>query len=105
MYHVITNILLNSIQSIEKEGQIIITTRSSLKYIEIEIKDNGCGISKENLSKVTDPFFTTKPPGEGTGLGLSLVYSVIKEHKGIFTIESEIKKGTKAIIQLPLKRD
>lgn len=103
LHQVFTNILGNSIQAIEGKGQITIKTLCDNNNIKIEISDTGCGINKENLSKITEPFFTTKPPGEGTGLGLSITYSIIKEHKGILNFKSEPLKGTKAIIKLPIK--
>ncbi|MCG8699837.1 MAG: ATP-binding protein, partial [Bacteroidales bacterium] len=71
----------------------------------IKISDNGIGIDKKDLSQITDPFFTTKPPGEGTGLGLSITYSIIKDHHGTIEFESEIKKGTTVTITLPIKYD
>lgn len=61
------------------------------------------GIEKKFLNQITDPFFTTKSAGEGTGLGLSLTYTIIKEHKGKMEFESELNEGTKVIITLPLK--
>jgi CheY-like chemotaxis protein len=64
--------------------------------------DNGPGISQENLPKIFDPFFSTKEPGEGTGLGLSLSYGIIKEHQGEILVESELGKGSTFIIKLPI---
>ena len=104
LHQVFTNILTNAIQSFKNEGEITITTFTKDKNAIIEIKDTGKGISKENLNKIVDPFFTTKEPGEGTGLGLSITYSIIKDHKGKIEFESEINKGTKSIITLPLNK-
>lgn len=73
------------------------------KSAVIEISDNGCGIEKENLRHMFEPFFTTKKPGEGTGLGLSVCYSIIKEHKGNIEAESDGKdKGATFRITLPV---
>jgi signal transduction histidine kinase/ligand-binding sensor domain-containing protein len=101
LHQVFINILSNSIQAIDKNGSISISTYKYKKTIFIEISDTGYGISKENLSKVTDPFFTTKEPGKGTGLGLSIAYSIIQDHKGTIEFQSEINSGTTVIISLP----
>ena len=63
--------------------------------------DSGSGIKKENLVKINDPFFTTKSPGAGVGLGLSITYSIIQEHKGKIKVNSKIDEGTTFIITLP----
>lgn len=103
MHQVFLNILSNSIQALENNGEIRATTKIDDNKVLIELKDNGRGIDKKSINKVTDPFFTTKPPGEGTGLGLSIALSIIKEHKGTFEFDSELDKGTKITIKLPLK--
>lgn len=96
----IVNIILNSVDAIEKNGYIYVRSSSSGKWVLIEIKDNGRGIPSSELDKVFDPFFTTKGVS-GTGLGLSFVYGVIKKHKGKIEIESEEGKGTNVKIYLP----
>lgn len=101
LHQVFINILTNAIQSIIKNGEIVIETKATDMNITISISDNGCGISEEHLSQITTPFFTTKPPGKGTGLGLSIAYTIIKEHKGDIHFESLIDKGTKVVISLP----
>lgn len=101
LHQVFTNILTNSIQSIENEGRILIRTYWREKKAIIEFIDNGCGISEENLTKICDPFFTTKSPGEGTGLGLSISYSIVQEHNGNILFKSVKGKWTKAIISFP----
>jgi signal transduction histidine kinase len=71
--------------------------------IEIHVKDNGNGIPQNIIDKIFQPFFTTKPTGEGTGLGLSLAYDIItKEHTGTIKAESEEGEGTRFIINLPI---
>lgn len=99
---VFMNLLVNAAQAIDKEGEINITTRNMDGKVEITISDTGCGIPRENLSKIFDPFFTTKEVGKGTGLGLNVAYNIIKKHKGTINVESEVGKGTRFIIQLPL---
>lgn len=71
-------------------------------YIEVEIRDCGCGIHPENLQRIFDPFFTTKEQGKGTGLGLSAVYGTIQEHHGAITVYSEMDVGTVFHLYLPL---
>jgi two-component system, NtrC family, sensor kinase len=69
--------------------------------VEIQVKDNGCGISPKNLEKIFSPFFTTKPVGKGTGLGLSVCYGIIKEMGGIMAVSSEKEINTTFTIRLP----
>lgn len=103
LHQVFNNILTNSIQAIENCGSISIFTYNIDNSLCIEIADTGYGISEENISKITDPFFTTKEPGAGTGLGLSIVYSIIQEHNGELDFKSEVNKGTTVKIKLPIK--
>jgi len=71
------------------------------EFIEIKIRDTGCGIEKENLEKIFEPFFSTKGQ-KGTGLGLAVIWGIIDNHNGTITVESEVNKGTTFIIHLPL---
>lgn len=103
MHQVFLNIIINACQSIRENGTISIATEIIKDTVQIKIADNGCGISKENLSKITDPFFTTKEPGEGTGLGLAIVYNIIQAHRGKISFSSTLNKGTVVKIVLPLK--
>ena len=102
LHQVFMNLIMNAVQATNEEGEIRITTGVKEGKLNIVIEDNGIGIAKENLIKISDPFFTTKPPGEGTGLGLFITYSIIKEHKGVIKTTSEVNVGTKFIIELPL---
>ena len=71
--------------------------------MRIEVEDNGPGIPDDVKKRIFEPFFTTKSTGEGTGLGLSVSYSIITQnHGGTFEVESEVGKGTKFILRLPL---
>ena len=72
--------------------------------ILIQITDTGSGISKENIKKITDPFFTTKAPGEGTGLGMSIAYHIIKEHKGSIKYKSKEGEGTTVTVSFPANK-
>lgn len=94
LHQAILNILSNAEQAILEKGSITIQTSSREAIIHLKISDSGIGIRKENLSKISDPFFTTKSVGQGTGLGLSITYKIIKEHKGEIEVSSERNKGT-----------
>ncbi|MCP5126101.1 MAG: HAMP domain-containing protein [Gammaproteobacteria bacterium] len=99
---VFMNLLQNAIQSIPDKGDVWIRTESDSESVKIIIKDNGVGISQDNLNRIFDPFFTTKPVGMGTGLGLSIVYGIIKEHGGAIYVRSEIDYGTEFTVELPV---
>ncbi len=84
------------------EPTVVISTRSSEGKIEIKVKDNGIGIPQRVIDKIFQPFFTTKPTGQGTGLGLSLSYETVKAHQGELSVISTEGSGTEFLIQLPL---
>ena len=102
MHQAVINILSNAVDAIEGEGSISISTEISKGNLEIKIADTGSGIPSENITKITDPFFTTKDPDKGTGLGLSITQNIINEHKGSLEFVSEVGTGTTVIIKLPL---
>ncbi|RZJ63243.1 MAG: HAMP domain-containing histidine kinase, partial [Flavobacterium sp.] len=81
-----------------------VSTSSVGNNIEISVKDNGNGIPSEIVDKIFQPFFTTKPTGEGTGLGLSLAYDIVKAHGGEIKAGSEPGTGTDFIIRLPINQ-
>ncbi len=101
LHQAILNILTNSVQSIEDKGEIKIKTETGNNEITIAIEDNGPGIPEENLSRIMEPFFTTKAPSKGTGLGLSITYSIIEEHNGTIEYESKTGEWTLVTIKLP----
>jgi signal transduction histidine kinase len=70
-------------------------------YVCLRVKDEGAGIAKENLEHVFEPFFTTKDVGEGTGLGLSVAYGIVRDHGGWIAVESEVGRGTRFSMYLP----
>jgi signal transduction histidine kinase len=70
--------------------------------ILIEFIDTGAGISQEDLSKIFEPFFTTKPQGRGTGLGLSVAYGIVEEHRGRIEVESQLGVGSNFKVYLPV---
>jgi len=101
---VFMNILVNSIQAIEDQGRIWITTESQNGEVRINIRDNGIGIPEHIRNKIFEPFFTTKPIGVGTGLGLSISFGIVQRHGGRIEVESEVGKGTAFIVTLPVKQ-
>lgn len=99
---VLMNLFLNAAQSIEKRGQIDISTHGINGEVEIRVKDNGSGIAPEHLRKIFDPFFTTKEVGKGTGLGLNVAYNLIQKHGGTIDVNSQVGVGTIFTIRLPV---
>ena len=81
---------------------VLVSTRKLADKIEISVKDNGKGIPDSIKEKVFQPFFTTKPTGQGTGLGLSLSYDIVKAHGGELKVETKVGAGTHFIILLPM---
>lgn len=99
---VMINLLINAGHAVEKRGVITITARANTKnQVLISVSDNGCGIDKKELSDIFNPFFTTKPVGEGTGLGLSVSYGIISNHGGDITVKSTPGTGTVFTVILP----
>jgi signal transduction histidine kinase len=84
------------------EPVVFVSTKKTDHKVEIQVKDNGNGISQQTLDKIFQPFFTTKPTGQGTGLGLSLSYDIIKAHGGEIKVETKEGEGSKFVIQLPV---
>ena len=81
------------------------TTAESGSYAEILVEDDGSGMPPELVARVFDPFFTTKEPGKGTGLGLYIVYSILKSHHGWVKLESEVGKGSRFRLYLPVLQE
>jgi two-component system NtrC family sensor kinase len=102
LQQVFLNIFLNAIQSMPDGGELKVRSYVENSAIKIDIIDTGVGISPENKEKIFVPFFTTKPVGEGTGLGLSVSYGIIRQHHGEISIESELGHGSKFSIILPV---
>ncbi|HPD82378.1 MAG: PAS domain S-box protein [Alphaproteobacteria bacterium] len=116
MEQVLINLAVNARDAMENGGELTIRTENfdnskpiicgedempPGKWVSIQVQDTGCGISKENLSRILEPFFTTKDVGQGTGLGLATVYGIIRQTGGFLSIESEVGKGTIFTIYLP----
>jgi len=98
--HALRNVFTNSLESMQKEGELSISTFKKNKTVKIEIKDTGTGIDPNELEKIFQPFYTTKLKGHG--LGLSIVHQIIKMNGGKIDLESNLGKGTKVIIEFPI---
>ena len=120
LYQVIMNICINAQQAMGNEGVIDIEIRNERleqarpvmqqslppgDYVSIAFSDTGSGINEDDIAHAFEPFFTTKPVGEGTGLGLSLVYQIIKSHHGFIALESEVGVGTTVTIYFPCSEE
>jgi PAS domain S-box-containing protein len=102
---VFMNIIANACDAIEDRGVLQIQTyQNDENYITVSIKDNGVGIPAEMLTKIFDPFYTTKEVGKGTGLGLSITSSIIEEIQGQIKVVSNVGIGSEFIITLPINR-
>jgi PAS domain S-box-containing protein len=100
--HAIMNLCVNAVDAMDGEGTLTLQTRLGPDgQVELRVADTGCGMTEEVRASACDPFFTTKPQGKGTGLGLPMVYNTIKTHGGELTIESRPGAGTRVAIQLP----
>ena len=84
------------------EPTVTVSTRRMDKKVEIRVKDNGNGIPQKVVDKIFQPFFTTKPTGQGTGLGLSLSYDIVKAHGGEIKVKTKEGEGSEFIIMLPV---
>jgi len=100
---VFMNLLVNACQAVGPSGKIEIRACIRSNRIIIEIIDNGCGMDDEVKAKVFDPFYTTKPVGSGTGLGLFTTYGIIQKHGGEITVESTPGVGSRFALNLPLE--
>ncbi|MCK5372192.1 MAG: GHKL domain-containing protein, partial [Cyclobacteriaceae bacterium] len=108
---VLLNLINNAFYAVDKKAksgmenykpEVILTTKKQANSIEISVVDNGNGIPADIKDKIFQPFFTTKPTGSGTGLGLSLSYDIVKAHGGKMKVESEEGEGSEFIIVLPI---
>ena len=108
---VVLNLITNAFYVVgEKKKQsgngyepiVSVKTKKTADKVSISVKDNGSGIPIKVLDKIFQPFFTTKPTGHGTGLGLSLSYDIVKAHGGELQVETKENEGSEFIIQLPI---
>ena len=106
MKQVFVNLLINAKHACDdlhdQQGKITIKLFANKNNIYIEVADNGCGMDADTLKQMFDPFFTTKPVGQGTGMGMAIVYNVLKEHNGTLEVESEVGKGSLIRCVIPI---
>lgn len=104
--HAVMNLCLNSVDAMPNGGTITVgTARRAGSTVEIFVRDNGMGMSPEVKARAVEPFFTTKPLGKGTGLGLAMVFGTIEAHGGTCAIESEPGRGTEVTLSFPAVSD
>lgn len=101
LQQVFLNLFLNARDAMPRGGWLSVSTASRNGEIVVEVADTGVGIPSEQLARIYDPFFTTKPEGRGTGLGLSVTYGIVQEHGGTLACESDVGEGTKFRLVLP----
>ncbi|MEN6627607.1 MAG: ATP-binding protein [Candidatus Sumerlaeia bacterium] len=107
---VLINLVRNAQDSMENGGRLTVRTSSSVEWADgeerqsvlVRISDTGCGIAPEHISQVFDPFFSTKSPEKGTGLGLCVSYGIVQMYHGSIDLESEVGKGTTVVVSLPM---
>lgn len=103
---VFMHIILNAVQAMDSDGVLTLRARPRVtkgrEFLSVEIEDTGMGIPRENLSRIFDPFFSTRNAGEGAGLGLSVSRRIVEEHNGRIEVESVMGKGSKFTVLLPL---
>lgn len=102
MHQVFVNLGLNAIQAMTEGGQFKVKTKLDNDYIEVEFSDSGCGIPKENLKKLFDPFFSTK--ARGVGLGLAVTHGIIERNNCKIEVESKVSEGTTFVVKLPVEK-
>lgn len=102
MNQVFLNLILNACQAMPEGGTLSLALHPTDSMVELTIQDTGCGIPQEQLSKIFDPFFSTKAVGEGTGLGLTVVHGILQEHQGAIRVSSVPGQGTTFIVSLPI---
>jgi PAS domain S-box-containing protein len=102
----VMHLLMNALDAMPEGGLLTVRTRMvGLDKVQVDVEDTGSGMTKDVLEKAIDPFFTTKPRGKGSGLGLPAVYGAVKAHQGALEIHSEPGRGTQVQITLPVSQE
>ena len=98
---VLINLLTNAVHAIAKQGRITIQTKNTSNGVMLSVDDTGSGIPQQDLEKIFEPFFSTKPPKEGTGLGLFVSREIVAKLGGSIKVESRVGRGTRFDIKIP----
>jgi PAS domain S-box-containing protein len=101
LQQVFLNLFINARDAMPKGGWLSVTTRAEADAVTVQVGDTGAGIPAEHLSRIYDPFFTTKSLGQGTGLGLSITYGIVREHDGSMACDSRVGEGTRFTLTFP----
>jgi signal transduction histidine kinase len=99
---VLVNLLLNACDACSRGGHVTLTVTASARTVTFAVEDDGVGISAESAQRATEPFFTTKPPDDGTGLGLVIAQEIIGHHHGTLELTPLPDRGTRARVEIPL---
>jgi two-component system NtrC family sensor kinase len=97
-------LLMNAADAMPQYGRVLIRTRSAPRganHVVIEVQDEGSGMTRNEMARIFEPFYTTKEPGRGTGLGLAICHGIVADHGGRIEVSSEPGKGTRFTILLP----
>jgi two-component system NtrC family sensor kinase len=102
LQQVFLNLFLNAKDAMPKGGWLSVRTAIEPERVMVELADTGAGIPSEHLSRIYDPFFTTKTMNQGTGLGLSITYGIVREHDGVIECDSTVGQGTRFVLSFPV---
>ena len=105
LQQIVVNISLNGIQAMPDGGVLTVTTREEHGHLVLSFADTGVGIGEDDMSKIFDPFYTSKDVGQGTGLGLSVTYSLVERMNGTISVQSEKGQGTCFTVKLPINHN
>jgi signal transduction histidine kinase len=96
-------LIVNAVQACEPGGTVSLRSRADDSRVVAEVEDNGCGIPAEHRPRLFEPFFTTRPVGQGTGLGLAVSFGIVRDHGGNIEVESTVGRGSTFRVRLPLR--
>jgi signal transduction histidine kinase len=102
LVQVLVALLLNAADAMDGAGSVLVRTAREGRDAVVEVTDRGHGISPDDLARVFEPFYTTKPPGKGTGLGLAICFGLVRDHDGRIEAESTMGRGSTFRVRLPI---